>query len=213
MSDKKFACRTNFKLYQTFCLVNIFLNVIAWNFIKWIRILHKYAQSAIITNGVISRYFPVERGIRQGDSLSALLYIIQAEPMAQAIRDSDSMEGIHTKSMEGEWIEYRLTQYAYDTTIILKHFDMIQTALDLLKKFGTASGSKLNARKTKCLIFQQNFPPGFDVQFTTGPERYWGFLLVVTVICLSTGKKRLIRSVKVWQCGKQGIWLSRVKLN
>ena len=29
MSDKKFACRTNFKLYQTFCLVKIFLSVIA----------------------------------------------------------------------------------------------------------------------------------------------------------------------------------------
>ena len=25
MSDKKFACRTNFKLYQTFCLVKIFI--------------------------------------------------------------------------------------------------------------------------------------------------------------------------------------------
>ena len=31
MSDKKFACRTNFKLYQTFCLVKIFLSVIAWS--------------------------------------------------------------------------------------------------------------------------------------------------------------------------------------
>ena len=30
MSDKKFACRTNFKLDQTFCLVKIFLSVIAW---------------------------------------------------------------------------------------------------------------------------------------------------------------------------------------
>ena len=29
MSDKKYACRTNFKLYQTFCLVKIFLSVIA----------------------------------------------------------------------------------------------------------------------------------------------------------------------------------------
>ena len=72
--------------------------------------------------------------------------------------------------MEGEWIEYRLTQYADDTTIILKHFGMIRTALDLLKKIGTASGSQLNVRKTYCLIFQQNFPPGFDVQFTTEPE-------------------------------------------
>ena len=68
------------------------------NFMKSIRILYKYAQRAIITNGVISRNLPVGRGIRQGDSLSPLLYIIKAEPMAQAIRDS--MEGIQTKSME-----------------------------------------------------------------------------------------------------------------
>ena len=107
-----------------------------------------------MTNGVISKYFPVERGIRQGDSLSALLYIIQAEPMAQTIRDSHNMEGIWTKTMEGECVEYRLKQYADDTTIILKHFDMIQTVLDLLNKFGTASGSKLNITKTKCLLFQ-----------------------------------------------------------
>ena len=172
------------------------------NFIKWIRILYKYAQSAIITNGVISRYFSVERGIRQGDSLSALLYIIQAKPMAQAIRDSDSMEGIHTKSMEGEWIEYRLTQYADDTTIILKHFDMIQTALDLLKKFGTASGSKLNVRKTKCLIFQQSFPPGFDVQFTTGPEIVLGIPVGGNCNMSEHWKKKIdkiSKSLAVWK--------------
>ena len=84
--------------------------------------------------GIISKYFPVARGIRQADSLSAL-YIIQAEPMAQAIRDSHNMEGIWTKTMECEWVEYRLTQYADDTTIILKHLKhMIQAVLDLLKK-------------------------------------------------------------------------------
>ena len=43
------------------------------NFIKWIKILYKHAHSAIMTNRVISKYFSVERGIRQGDSLSALL--------------------------------------------------------------------------------------------------------------------------------------------
>ena len=141
------------------------------NFIKWIRMLYKHAHSAIMTNGVISKYFPVERGIRQGDSLSALLYIFQAEPTAQAIRDSHNMEGIWTKTMEGEWVEFKLTQYADDTTIILKDFDMIQTVLDLLNKFGTASGSKLKHKKDKMSPFSIKFPPpGFDAQFTTGPE-------------------------------------------
>ena len=44
--------------------------------------------------GVISRYFPVERGIRQCESVTALLYIIQTEAMAQAIHDSGTMEDI-----------------------------------------------------------------------------------------------------------------------
>ena len=65
-------------------------------------------HSAIMTNGVISKYFPVERGIRQDDPLSAL-YIYQSEPAAQAILDSDNMKVIWTKSMEGERVEYRLT--------------------------------------------------------------------------------------------------------
>ena len=78
--------------------------------------------------------------------------------MAQAIRDSHNMEGNWTKTMEGEWVEYRLTQYANDTTIILKHFGMIQTVLNLLNKFGAASGSKLNTKKTKCIILKQICP-------------------------------------------------------
>ena len=155
-----------------------------------------------MTNGVISKYFPVERGIRQGDSLSALLYIIKAEPMAQAIRDSHNMEGIWTKTMEGEWVEYRLTQYADDTTIILKHFDMIQTVLDLLSKFGTASGSKLNITKTKCLLFQQNFPPGLDIQFTTGPEIVLGTPIGIDCNMTEHWKKKIDkinRSLAVWK--------------
>ena len=70
--------------------------------------MYKYGHSAIMTNGVISKYFPVERGIRQGDPLSAL-YIYQSEPAAQAILDSDNMKVIWTKSVEGERVEYRLT--------------------------------------------------------------------------------------------------------
>ena len=40
MSDKKFACRTNFKLYQTFCLVKIFLSDIAC-FVYQFHLHHK----------------------------------------------------------------------------------------------------------------------------------------------------------------------------
>ena len=51
-------------------------------------------KSAILTNGYQSPYFSVTRGIRQGDSLSALLYIIQAEPIFAYIRNNNDFEGI-----------------------------------------------------------------------------------------------------------------------
>ena len=45
-------------------------------FIGWLVTLYKNAKSSIMTNGLQSAYFDITRGIRQGDSLSALLYII-----------------------------------------------------------------------------------------------------------------------------------------
>ena len=45
-------------------------------------------------NGHLSQYFPISRGIRQGDAMSALLFIIQSEPPAETIRSSPDIKGI-----------------------------------------------------------------------------------------------------------------------
>ena len=45
-------------------------------FINWMKILYKSLKSAVVTNGWTSTYFSLTRGIRQGDALSALLFII-----------------------------------------------------------------------------------------------------------------------------------------
>ena len=47
--------------------------------------MNQNAKSAIVTNGVVSEYFDISRGIRQVYSMSALLYIIQAEPLAEVV--------------------------------------------------------------------------------------------------------------------------------
>ena len=57
-------------------------------FISWLATLYNHAQCSIMTNGVQSEYFNVSRGIRQGDALSALLYIIQSEPFAKINQES-----------------------------------------------------------------------------------------------------------------------------
>ena len=66
-------------------------------FISFLKSMYKDAKSSVITNGYQSEYFDITRGIRQGDMLSALLYIIQMEPLAEKIRQNKSIKGIKVK--------------------------------------------------------------------------------------------------------------------
>ena len=63
-------------------------------FITWIETMYMFSKSAIMTNGHLSKYFYISRGIRQGDAMSALLFIIQSEPPAETIRSSPDIKGI-----------------------------------------------------------------------------------------------------------------------
>ena len=56
------------------------------NFRKWIKMLTLNAKTSILTNGYLSKFFPISRSARQGCQISPLLYIIQAEPMVYHLR-------------------------------------------------------------------------------------------------------------------------------
>ena len=48
-------------------------------FITWIEILLKDQQSCVINGGTTTQYFNLERGARQGDPVSAHLFIMVLE--------------------------------------------------------------------------------------------------------------------------------------
>jgi len=54
------------------------------NFIKWMKIIYLKPVSSILTNSDRSRPFELQRGVRQGDPLSPLLFDISLEPLAGA---------------------------------------------------------------------------------------------------------------------------------
>lgn len=65
------------------------------NFCTWISILYAHPTACIRTNRVMSDYFCLHRGTRQGCPLSPLLFNIAIEPLAIALRMEADLLGIN----------------------------------------------------------------------------------------------------------------------
>ena len=83
------------------------------HFIRAIKQTMKNTHSLIINNGFMSEPFKVERGVRQGDPISLMLYCIAVEALALEIKKNKNIDGI---PLPGTKANLKLLQYADDTT-------------------------------------------------------------------------------------------------
>lgn len=88
----------------------------------------------------------MESGLRQGCPLSPFLFILAVDKMAEAIRNKDNIRGVNLG--DGE---YKISQYADDSTIFVKDGESLEQALELVQDFGKVSGLHLNIQKSKVL--------------------------------------------------------------
>ena len=112
--------------------------------------------------------------MRQGDSLSALLFIIQAEPLAQLIRTDENIEGYKIQDIHMN-VHIKGCQYVVDTITILNNTFFVPYFIDIVNKYGSVSGAKLNIKKTVGLVTQQNLIDlSMGIQMIVGPEKLLG---------------------------------------
>ena len=123
-------------------------------FCEAIKMLYKNAKSCINTNGHLSKYFNVTRSMRQGCPIAAFLYILQAEPMSETIRKSETIEGIKI-SLGNNQQEVRVASFADDTQLFHRSEKSIKEGFKILEIYSKASGAKLNMTKTKGLYIGQ----------------------------------------------------------
>ena len=117
------------------------------NFTKWIRILYSNPTSHILVNHTLSEAFELGRGVRQGDPLSMMLYVLSLEPLLESIRLDNNITGI---KIPGQGTQ-KLLAFADDTNFFPSNTASIQHTIDHFKSFGRASGTKINTNKSKAM--------------------------------------------------------------
>ena len=113
----------------------------------WVKSFYNNIRSTVSINGMISDWFEVTRGCRQGDPISPYLFILCAEIMGCMIRENENIKGISINDKE-----VKLSQYADDSEILLDGSrQSFEETIQTVQVFGSVSGLLLNTRKTNSI--------------------------------------------------------------
>ncbi len=179
------------------------------NFISWIKILYKNASFTVKNNGWLSECTKMERGVRQGCPVSAMLFILTVEIMSIHIREHSDIVGFTLNN-----IEHKLSQYADDTTLLLANIDSIKTSLNVIEEFCKVSGLKINLNKTEGIWLgpYKGYPNIFEgIKFTNKAIRCLGIYFGHDKAECYTGNwlskiAKLKNSLHVWKSRKLTIY-------
>jgi len=144
-------------------------------FINWIKILYTSPSMIFKNNGWLSCELKPTRGIRQGCPVSALLFIISVEILAQQIRDNKNINGICINQNE-----HKISQYADDSYLLLHDIESITESVRTINMFSRLAGPRLNMKKTEGIWLgpYKHFPKtACGITFTDNPVRCLGIYI------------------------------------
>ena len=145
------------------------------NFIKWIKILYNKPTFVLKNNGWMSEEQQMNRGVRQGCPISALLFILAAEMLGNNIRNDTKVDGLYFNGNE-----HKLSQYADDTSIIVRNKCSVKYALDNVQEFCDVSGTKLNLNKCEGIwlgSLKDSEVKLYEIPFTKDPVKCLGIYI------------------------------------
>ena len=144
-------------------------------FIQYVKILYTNPVITIKNNGWLSETFAMSRVVRQGCPLSALLFIMCVETLSLKLRSTPNVQGFKVGNNE-----FKVSQYADDTTLFLKNFNSLDQALAILNVFENVSGLKLNKAKCEGILLGNLKDAETEyngIQFTNNPVKYLGIFI------------------------------------
>jgi hypothetical protein len=121
---------------------------------KWVENFITGGSVAIKVNDDIDHYFQTKKGLRQGDSMSPILFNIVADMLAlltKRAKDDGQFSGVIPHLVEDG---LSILQYADDTILFFNHdLDQAKIMKLLLSVFEDLSGLKINFHKSEIICF------------------------------------------------------------
>tara|TARA_B110000046_G_scaffold118207_1_gene125009 strand:+ start:2316 stop:6662 length:4347 start_codon:yes stop_codon:yes gene_type:complete len=100
----------------------------------------------IYANGYYGPWFRIQSGVAQGCPLSPLLFLLVGQALKDLLDSENRIQGIEIKGRR-----YKISQYADDTTLLLRDVREMRIAFKILERWGRATGMKENSAKREGL--------------------------------------------------------------
>lgn len=108
------------------------------------------SSTQILMNGIPGERIVHQRGLRQGDPLSPMLFILVMDVLSHMVSKAAEMGLLQPLSQRA--LQHRISLYADDAVLFLRpEAANIQITMDLLQLFGEASGLQTNLQKSNVL--------------------------------------------------------------
>ena len=120
--------------------------------VQWVNTFYSNIQSCVTNNGYATSFFELERGVRQGCPLFGVLFVIAVEMLANSIRNNKLITGINFKGRE---TQYKLSQYADDTSWLVRDENSVEKLFEKLEAFRGCCGLEVNRSKTEALWLEK----------------------------------------------------------
>ena len=116
-------------------------------FVRWVKVLYTEPMATVLTNGLRSTNFLVQRGTRQGCPLSPLLFPVAIEPLAEAIRGDPLMAGLDMGEKS-----HKISLYADDVLLFMLNPSVsVPCLIQIIDRFAAFSGYKVNFSKSEAM--------------------------------------------------------------
>ena len=114
-----------------------------------VKVIYNKLTASIILNGEKLKAFPLRSGTRQRCLLSPLLFNIDLEALATAIREEEKIKGIQIRKEE-----VKLSLFADDMILFIENpKDTIRKLLELISEFSKVTGCKINTQKSLTFLY------------------------------------------------------------